>query len=350
MARLRSLIARPTAVRKLGIAALVAAVLLPVGLGCTSMKQTKKDVVHALRLDTTEPPSQMICFFQRRPQHLPDPTRDGVMSPGLVGQLFLISADNKPVEITGDLVVQGLDETKRPPGQPSATPEIWHIDKVALKKMRTNDDRFGPCYAIFLPWPSSWKDVTNVRMQAKYVNEPNPALFASDVQMTLEFGQAGASVWNEKGSFNPTASRPTSPTEMRGIPDFAKAMKNAQPMSLNQPPVYAGNTPTVTPPGMFLAPAPPGPPGVPGEYTAPGPDGSTVKTKVWTGPAPTVTPPSLQQTTFAPAQPIQPPSFNQPRSLHEVQLPPALPSPTTAPEMGLPPVNIPSLQPVVIPR
>lgn len=340
MARLRSLTARPNLGRNAGIAALVAALLLPAGLGCTgtSLKKTKSEFAQALRLEKPHPASQMICFWQRRPQHLPDPSRDGVMSPGLVGQLFLISADNKPVEITGDLVVQALDETPRPKGQPSATPEIWHIDKVALKKLRTNDDRFGPCYAIFLPWPTSWKDVTNVRMQAKYVDEPSPALFASDVQMTLEFSAPGAVTWNDKGSAFPGA-KPTSPSEMRGIPDLTKALKN--PASFGGSPGFAAAPNSApAPAGMFLPPQSPGAPGQPGQYTTAGPDGSMITTKVWTSPPPTITPPPVQQTTFDKPLPIHAPTFQQ--------LPAALPTV----ENNAPPINIPNgpLQPVVIPR
>lgn len=342
MASLRSLTARPGAGRRAGIAALVAALLLPAGFGCSSLKQTKSAFAQALHLEKPHPASQMICFWQRRPQHLPDPSRDGIMAPGLVGQLFLISPDNKPVEITGDLVVQALDETPRPKGQPSAVPEIWHIDKVALKKLFTNDDRFGPCYAIFLPWPQSWKDVSNVRMQAKYICKPNPDLFASDVQMTLDFAAPGAAVWSEKGGIG-SPVKPTGPSEMRGIPDLTKAFKNQQ-LGSNSAPAVAASNPTVAPPHDFLPPQPPGPIGMPGEYSTVGPNGSVVNTKVWTAPAPptgfsvpTVIPPPIQQMNFAPAQ------------LQPVQLP--LPIP--APNLGLPEVNIPvpgSLQPVVIPR
>ena len=357
MARLQSLMLG----RRSGIAALVAALLLPAGLGCanTSLKKTKSEFAQALRLEKAEPASQMICFWQRRPQHLPDPTRDGVMSPGLVGQLFLISADNKPVEITGDLVVQALDETPRQKGQPAAVPEIWHIDKVALKKLVTNDDRFGPCYAIFLPWPSSWKDVTNVRMQAKYISKPNPDLFASDVQMTLEFAAPGAAVWNDKGTVIPGA-KPTGPSEMRGIPDLTKALKS--PSSFSAPALALAPPSTIVPPGgVFLPPQPPGPPGEPGQYKTAGPDGSTVTTKTWTSPSPTVTPPPLQQTNFGQPpvqpQPIHAPTFQQ----LPAQLPPAIPAAEPgrpwgtqpSPDAGLPPINIPapgSLQPVVIPR
>ena len=341
MASLRSLTARPGAGRRAGIAALVAA-LLPAGFGCSSLKQTKSAFAQALHLEKPHPASQMICFWQRRPQHLPDPSRDGIMAPGLVGQLFLISPDNKPVEITGDLVVQALDETPRPKGQPSAVPEIWHIDKVALKKLFTNDDRFGPCYAIFLPWPQSWKDVSNVRMQAKYICKPNPDLFASDVQMTLDFAAPGAAVWSEKGGIG-SPVKPTGPSEMRGIPDLTKAFKNQQ-LGSNSAPAVAASNPTVAPPHDFLPPQPPGPIGMPGEYSTVGPNGSVVNTKVWTAPAPptgfsvpTVIPPPIQQMNYAPAQ------------LQPVQLP--LPIP--APNLGLPEVNIPvpgSLQPVVIPR
>ncbi len=356
------------------VAALAVALVLPAGFGCTGpgLKKTKSEFAQALHLEKPSPATQMICFWQRRPQHLPDPSRDGVMAPGLVGQLFLISADNKPVEITGDLVVQALDETPRPKGQPAAVPEVWQIDKVALRKLATNDDRFGTCYAIFLPWPASWKDVTNVRMQAKYISKPNPDLFASDVQMTLEFAAQGAPVWNDVGGMSP-APKATGPSDMRGIPDLAKAFKRPAAGGATPPALVAAH-PAAAPPAAFL---PPPPPGQPGQYTSPGPDGSLVTTKVWTGPAPTAPPPMglvplvptvtppVQLANFGPAQPI-PVSQVQPLTFDPIPPLPALTPPTIpaadggrpwgaqpSSNGGLPPVHVPAagpLQPIVIPR
>ncbi len=363
MARLRSLIAR----------GLSAAMLIPVGAGCTGLGKTKADIVTAFRFEKPKPATQMLCFWQRRPQHLPDPSRDGVMAPGLVGQMFLISPDNKPVDVTGDLIVQAIDETKRPPGQPAAMPEIWQIDKAALKKLATKDERFGTCYALFLPWPANWKDVTNVRMQAKYISKPNGDLFASDVAMTLEFAAPGAA-WNEPGGAPSAAAKATGPSEMRGIPDLAKAFKNS-PGVAAPPTSFAGANPTLPPQPTFLPPpSPTGPLGAPASYTNPGPNGSVITTKVWTDPvpppapslppqmagsfAPRVTPLPIQQATFGPplVLPIQQPTFVQPPMQ---PLPPALPPETTRPTYppgpngGLPAIELPKpgmLQPVVIPR
>lgn len=332
MARVRTLIAR----RSMGIAALAVAMLLPAGLGCTSMKDTRKQVAQSLGFDKSQPASQMICFWQRRPQHLPDPSRDGIMSPGLVGQLFLISPDSKPVDITGELVVQAIDETPRPKGQASAVPEIWQIDKTTLKKLATKDDRFGNCYAIFLPWPASWKDVTNVRMQAKYISKPSPDLFASDVQMTLEFGDATGSAWQDKGGG--PMPKMTGPTEMRGIPDLAKAFQNQPAMNLGLQSVHqaASQTAQTNSKGFVAPPLPPNSMGQPTQYTTPGPDGSMIQTKVWTAPPPSGPPMNLQNPVPTvippPAQPMSPPGG--------VVYPPAQPLPTGLP---YPPPNYDSL-------
>ncbi len=345
--------------------ALAAALLVPAGFGCTGLSKTKTDVAKALRLEKPQPASQMLCFWQRRPQHLPDPTRDGVMGPGLVGQLFLLSPNGKPVDITGDLIVQALDETPRRPGQPAATPEIWHIDKVALKKLATKDERFGTCYALFLPWPTNWKDVTNVRMQARYDSKAGVDLNAADVTMTLDFGTPGS----EPGGAPSTALKPTGPSDLRGIPDIRQALKGqSQPQGTTPPPSFAGANPA---PGMFLPPpAPSGPSGAPVQYTNAGPNGSMITTKVWTDPvpppppsmapqfagsfAPTVTPPPVQQTNFGQPIPIGPPTFVQPPPL-----PPAIPveagRPTFQPGIngGLPAIELPTpapLRTVEIPR
>jgi len=397
MASLRSLIARLGDRRNRGIAALAATFFLPAGLGCTSLSKTKSEFAQALHLEAPKPASQMICFWQRRPQYLPDPSRDGVMAPGLVGQMFLISPDNKSADITGDLVVQATDETKRPQGQPAAMSEVWHIDKTTLKKLSTKDERFGTCYALFLPWPANWKDVTNVRMQAKYISKPNADLFASDVQMTLEFNTPGSTVWNDStGGFGPSGQAATAPVEMRGIPDLNKVFQTqpagtqnaARPLANGSPPNLAMSQPNAAPTGMFLPPPQPGPP-VPGQYTTAGPAGSTVTTKTWTSPlptqpgnyAPTVIPP-VEQTTFGqplpiqlapqqqpfinlhqqsmPLTPAQQPNAGQPVHLPTfLPLPPAIPTADAnrwgaapGPNGGLPPANVPTgpLQSVVIPR
>ena len=312
MARLRSLIARFGTARVGSSVALVAALLLPAGFGCASLKKTKSGFAQALHLEPPKPASQVICFWQRRPQHLPDPSRDGVLAPGIVGQLFLIGSDKESVEVTGDLVVQALDETRRPPGQPSAMTEIWSFDKAALRKLATSDDRFGTCYAIFLPWPAGWKDVTNVRMQAKYISKPNPDLFAKDVSMTLDFSDANAKVWNKIGETS-VVLQPTGPSELRGIPDLNKAFQN-QPAGLaNRPPPPNLGIPKAdsTQPASFAVPQ--SRLGEPTQYLKPGRDGSTVETKTWVLPVPTqftptVTPPPLPipVSNFNPAVPLQP--------------------------------------------
>ena len=396
MASLRSLIARaPGGARRAGrisgIAALAAAALVPAGLGCTSLNKTKSEFAQALHLEPPKPASQIICFWQRRPAYLPDPGRDGVMAPGLVGQMFLISQDNKSVDITGDLVVQATDETHRPAGQAPAVTEVWHFDKATLKKLATKDERFGTCYALFLPWPSNWKDVTNVRMQAKYISKPSPDLVASEVTMTLEFTTPGAAAWNDVNK----GGKPTGPAEMKGIPDLAKVFK-AQPTGAF-PPAGAEPTPALAlavanpiapraPAGVFMPPAQPGPAGAPGQYTTPGPDGTLVTTKTWTSPAPTViapppppaafagtvvptvptvSPPPIQLVDFGP--PPMPANFGQARPQPTAPPPPALPpalpdDPSRSwgtppgPNGGLPPIALPAppgsgaLHPVVIPR
>lgn len=385
MASLRSLIARLGDRRNRGIAALAAAFLLPAGLGCTSLTKTKSEFAQALHLEAPKPASQMICFWQRRPQYLPDPSRDGVMAPGLVGQLFLISPDNKSAEITGDLVVQGTDETKRPQGQAAAMTEVWHIDKMTLKKLATKDERFGTCYALFLPWPANWKDVTNIRMQAKYISKPNADLFASDVQMTLEFNTPGSTVWNDATGGFGSSGQATAPAEMRGIPDLNKVFQTqpagtqnaARPLANGSAPNLALSQPNAASSGMFVPPPQPGPP-VPGQYTTAGPAGSTVTTKTWTSPLPTQPgnyAPPVEQTNFGQPLPIQLAPRQQPfMDLHQqpmpltpaqqpnaVQLPTYNPLPPAdagrwgaAPGTngGLPPANHPTgpLQSVVIPR
>ena len=127
----------------------------------TSLKRT-------VGLETPEPVTEVLSFWQRRQATLNDPTRDGMMVAGLVGQVFLISATSHATEPGGDLTVAVYDVTARPQGQPERAMELYHFDRATLARLATKDERFGPCHAIFLPWPPEWTDVTNVKIRTRY--------------------------------------------------------------------------------------------------------------------------------------------------------------------------------------
>ena len=148
------------------------------------------------------PASQMFCFWQRELSQLPDPSKDGQMSSGLAGQLFLLDSAGQAAPVTGDVTVAVYDATPRPAGQAARTPEVWHITRDVVERMATADERFGRSYVLFAPWPASWKDVQAVRILTRYDPAGGTTLHAGEVKMTLDQGGHAGGVWS-KGPGNP---------------------------------------------------------------------------------------------------------------------------------------------------
>ena len=44
----------------------------------------------------------------------------------------------------------------------------WTFEKDVLRRLVTTDERFGKCYALFLPWPTHRPDITRVRLATRY--------------------------------------------------------------------------------------------------------------------------------------------------------------------------------------
>lgn len=265
MERIRSWVARALGgaarVRGGGLLAAACSAALLAGVGCTGSRALRMSDVLPEGWVPCKPASQITPAFNPQVQYLPDPTKEGTMRPGIVGQMFVLAADGSFTDARGDVFVMAEDITPRPPGQPPAITEVWHFDPATLKKMRTADERFGECYALFLPYPSNWKDVAQVRVstQFKPKGDPTkePTLPGPPQVLTLDFTPPGqqASVWLDKGT------RVTSPVEMKAMPNVARdlakggltAPHTGTPLGV---PPNGYNTGTVVTGGMM----PPNPP------------------------------------------------------------------------------------------
>jgi hypothetical protein len=93
------------------------------------------------------------------------------MGPGLAGQIFVFDPADQPALLSGSVTVELQDETRRPPGVPPLKPERWTFAKDVIASLRSVDERFGPNYTIFLPWPTYRPDVTHVRISVVYQPE-----------------------------------------------------------------------------------------------------------------------------------------------------------------------------------
>jgi len=213
------------------------------------MTQTVKQAVHLE--STATPATQMVYSWQRQLTPLPDPTRDGSQTYGLPGQMFLIGSDSKSAEANGDLTIVVYDETTRQPGTPAMRPEVWHYTKDTLKRLATQDERFGKCFALFLPWPAHWRDVTTVKVLGRYQAPGNPDLYAQEQKVTLD-PSGNSQVWTETGNGSSTRPAAGSMLESRTmVPDGNKIL--SQVNASGQPAQQYGN-PGTTPGGSFNPP------------------------------------------------------------------------------------------------
>lgn len=231
-------------VRGGGLIALLAAGLLA-GVGCTGAHGWR--VKHMLPAGwvPSQPATQITPAFNPQIQHLPDPTQEGNLRAGIAGQVFLLAADGSFTDVNGDLVVMAEDITPRAPGQPPAVPEVWQFDPVALRKLKTKDERWGDCYALFLPYPPNWKDVTQLRISTKY--EPKgdrtkePVLYGPPQTLMLDFTPPGSqpAVWLDK-----SGPQQTAPSEIKAIPNVSKALAKGLGKPLDGPTPGGGTVQT----------------------------------------------------------------------------------------------------------
>ncbi len=152
----------------------------------------------------TPPATQFAAAWQTKLGQLPDPTKNGVMNSGIVGQVFLYTDKFAAADIAGTLTVVANDSTDRPNGQPAKQPNVWHFDAATLKRMVVNDDRFGKSVALFLPWPEEWTDVNRLYVQARYDQTNSFTVYAPPATVTLDFFT--------------TAQHQTSHSSARGLP------------------------------------------------------------------------------------------------------------------------------------
>jgi hypothetical protein len=247
-------------VENVRVKAVVAALLLAGGAGCQttgnpSLTSTVTSMKRAVGL-APEPVSEVLSFWQRRLAMLSDPTHDGMMVHGLVGQVFMISPTSHHARAEGSLTVAVYDATRRPPGQKEHDAEIFVFRNEQLDKLRTKDERFGECYAIFLPWRPDWADVTDLRILTRYDAEGQTPLHSREVTMQLEAGKPGV-VWEgqttrQVGNMVPNGPPPSgvSVGDLRGVPDPRAAIaavesgKAQQPPELPKPvPIRSSNVP-----------------------------------------------------------------------------------------------------------
>ncbi len=233
----------------------ITAMALFAAIGCTNTEKNRTNLTtpalpslsklptisETFKLSPSKSPTQVICLWQRRLASLPDPTRDGVVAPGIVGQAFLITADNQPADVQGDMIIMMTDETKYHGEQKKQMDQVYHFDPVTLKKLITNDERFGKSIALFLPWPSQWNAVNAIRIQVRYKQKGMPDLYAGEANIVLDHSTAGTPVWNDVSNGGGLEGTPRMPQrasrETRGVPDISNLLEPNKNTSIRNNPV-----------------------------------------------------------------------------------------------------------------
>ena len=199
--------------------------------------------------------TELTMLWRNRVDYLPDQTRGGQMGAGLAGQLFLYSPGMQFAEADGKLIVALYDETPRPPGQPANKPEGWEFDKETLRRLVTADERFGKCYALFLPWPTFRHDVTRIRIAARYEPEHGFPLYATEMKITLDNSAPGSNPRVEWTEQVVPGVRPGSLPPMGGSSPVPGPSGGP---GLGAPPAGYGSLPTPPPGFGTLSAVPPG--------------------------------------------------------------------------------------------
>lgn len=201
----------------------------------------------------------IMAGFQNRVAYLPDPTKNGAMGAGLVGQLFLFDPAWKLVTPTGPLTIEMFDETARG----GAAPKLgkWTFDKDTLARLRSSDERLGQAYTLFLPWPDYRADVTRVKLTFKYEPADGHPLWAEPVSITFDTTAPGSNVTPPvfdtvvagTGMGQPQSPIGGPPPATYGAPGFAPTGTLPPPTVVQQPSAPGGAAlplgPGATPPG-----------------------------------------------------------------------------------------------------
>lgn len=213
--------------RVLGLTVALAAVALG-GAGCQSVSKSRADMMRAVGLTKPTAPAQFICMVQSGLQDLPDTTRGGRPTKAVIGKMFLFGSDRQPAEANGQLTLMMTDATPRPPGSPTRTPEVANIDAKALRSLKANDERFGPCYAFVIPWPEEWVGVSQIAIQATF--KPDPALNAATMYhqvMKVSLNENLVVIDQKTGM--PRGGSVAAAPAMGSVPDPDQLLKQLQP-------------------------------------------------------------------------------------------------------------------------
>jgi hypothetical protein len=209
-------------------------------------------------------PVEFAVTWQPRLAQLPDPTRAGTYGTGLVGQMFLYGAGPKMpfAQADGRLTIELFDESR--PGPEPVRLGSWTFEKDVLRRLVMQDERFGKCYALFLPWPSYHPGITRVKLATRFEPDNGFPLYAPPATLTIDTTTPGTGEVGAVATTRPVT--PPGPPAGPGPGAFPAAPPVGPPPAFGPSIPMPGPTPGGGPTafgGGPLAPAGGPPPGLP---------------------------------------------------------------------------------------
>jgi hypothetical protein len=135
--------------------------------------------------DTAKPATTSMVLWRDRVEYLPDPTKNGAMGAGIVGQMFLYDREMKFVNADGSLTIEMYDESHRIPGVEPKFLGKWTFSKDVIRQLITVDERWGKSYALFLPWPDYKADISRVRLAGRYEQDGGHTVYIQPSTVTF---------------------------------------------------------------------------------------------------------------------------------------------------------------------
>jgi hypothetical protein len=146
--------------------------------GCLTLDGKTKDLPTGL-------PVQAATTWQTYVLFAADPTREGALTPGLAGRLYLFGAQaDMPLVAPGRVEVRLYPDTPNSNGKETPL-EVWRLDPDTLKG-KLQHDAIGWGYSLLLPWGTYQPDLTHVRLTVRFEPTKEGApLFARETHLTL---------------------------------------------------------------------------------------------------------------------------------------------------------------------
>ena len=220
------------------------------------------------KTDSAKAAIHIMSMWRDKVEYLPDPTKNGAMGAGIVGQLFLYGPDMKFVDANGTLTIEMYDETVKAGRAEPIFLGKWTFDKEVLRRLITVDERWGKSYALFLPWPDYKADITRVSLKVRYDQEGGFPIWAPATTVTFNQNVPGLNSQQTSSTVTPLGGPPPSSNFSAKPLNFPAANAPMTPVSgsnFQMPenlPIGGGNTPrsmNAAPPMMPMMPLPAAP-------------------------------------------------------------------------------------------